>query len=171
MRTSIFFTVQIEKSHFIKTSQLCKFSSHWKTTIQKIVYEWNFQKYCGNHTFFDCNILHCKITYNIFIFFPLIGSIPTNKKCWSTRKFCNFCRQNGHMSEYYEGHRLRDGSGRLECPILRAHVCDVCGATGDEAHTLSYCPVLKAAGVAPPKTALLLKNTLYDSCGRRRRPY
>lgn len=53
---------------------------------------------------------------------------------------CTFCKRNGESREYYQGHQLRDENGKLLCPILRAFVCPICGATGDDAHTESYCP-------------------------------
>ena len=48
---------------------------------------------------------------------------------------CNYC--------YQLFHRLRDREGRLTCPKLRSIVCCCCGATGDNAHTLKFCPERK----------------------------
>lgn len=57
---------------------------------------------------------------------------------------CKFCRNNGETSHHYKSHTLRNPStGILVCPVLRDHVCDICGATGDDAHTRNYCPKLK----------------------------
>ena len=49
---------------------------------------------------------------------------------------CKFCKNNGEMSSMYRSHVLRSpDTGFLVCPVLRAHVCEVCGATGDYGHT------------------------------------
>ena len=56
---------------------------------------------------------------------------------------CNFCKQNGETSGVFTSHNLRDGK-RITCPFLRRHVCELCGATGDDAHTRSYCLVAAA---------------------------
>ncbi|XP_021074264.1 nanos homolog 2 [Mus pahari] len=60
------------------------------------------------------------------------GRLPT---------ICNFCKHNGESRHVYTSHQLKTPEGVVVCPILRHYVCPVCGATGDQAHTLKYCPL------------------------------
>lgn len=84
-------------------------------------------------------------------------------------RLCNFCRLNDEDVGFYESHQLKDEFGNVTCPILSSYVCDVCGATGPKAHTISYCPVLRANCKNPPKSSICLKRTKYNSSGRPRR--
>lgn len=62
-----------------------------------------------------------------------------------TEDCCRFCKRNGETLEVRSSHVLHDSSGRVTCPFLRGYVCELCGATGDKAHTRSYCPIARVA--------------------------
>lgn len=53
---------------------------------------------------------------------------------------CVFCRNNGEDESVYATHALKNAEGNVTCPILHAYECPICRATGDQAHTLKYCP-------------------------------
>lgn len=53
---------------------------------------------------------------------------------------CVFCRNNGESKKVYASHILKDSQGKTVCPILRAYTCPLCKASGDESHTIKYCP-------------------------------
>lgn len=57
-----------------------------------------------------------------------------------SKKNCVFCKNNGESTAVYTSHVLKDGDGKTTCPVLRKYTCPLCGKTGDEAHTIKYCP-------------------------------
>ncbi|TPP58133.1 putative nanos RNA binding domain, partial [Fasciola gigantica] len=69
---------------------------------------------------------------------------------WSQRvletniELCVFCRNNNEPFEVYTAHKVKDRFGRVTCPVLRQFVCPICRGTGDQAHTIRYCPKLLA---------------------------
>ncbi|XP_068243670.1 uncharacterized protein [Palaemon carinicauda] len=54
--------------------------------------------------------------------------------------YCVFCKKNSEHATFYRSHTLRDKRGLCQCPVLRVYVCPLCKGTGDNAHTLKYCP-------------------------------
>ncbi|CAH0723023.1 unnamed protein product, partial [Brenthis ino] len=77
---------------------------------------------------------------------------------------CRFCKNNGERPAYYRSHRLR-ARGRVACPVLRAYRCRRCGARGDRAHTIKYCPL--ATADERMKSAAMMRSVRLAS-GRRR---
>ncbi|KAJ2939082.1 hypothetical protein O0L34_g10272 [Tuta absoluta] len=91
----------------------------------------------------------------------------------SGQKMCTFCRKNGETPIVYMTHSLKEKVENkyvVSCPILRSHVCSTCGESGDNAHTITYCPVLRSNNNGQPlqSTTVTLKNTRIKSNGRRR---
>ena len=44
---------------------------------------------------------------------------------------CKFCKNNGESKDQFSSHVLRNpNTGQLICPVLRSHICEMCGATG-----------------------------------------
>ena len=71
----------------------------------------------------------------------------------TSHQYCAFCRTNGEINTVYMSHVLKDSYGRTTCPFLRKYTCPFCGSSGDDAHTMKYCP-LNVTGIstAPLKT-------------------
>ncbi|KAL4237141.1 Nanos 2 [Mactra antiquata] len=96
---------------------------------------------------------------NLCKLFELQAKLSIESSCVPiVQKQCNFCRRNGEPLHIIQSHNLRE-SGRVMCPILRRYVCPLCGATGDQAHTISYCPLSNGPSVTETM------NTLRKSCG------
>ncbi|XP_047988574.1 uncharacterized protein LOC125228159 isoform X2 [Leguminivora glycinivorella] len=81
------------------------------------------------------------------------------------RDECRFCKNNGERESYYRSHVLKDADGRVSCPVLRKFVCKRCGARGDHAHTLKYCP-LSTEEERMKSTAMM--HSVRLASGRRR---
>lgn len=72
--------------------------------------------------------------------------IEKNKK-FSTNKVlaCSFCKNNGEPHHIYTSHSLKDSIGRITCPLLKIYKCPICGESGQNAHTLTYCKQFKTS--------------------------
>jgi len=82
---------------------------------------------------------------------------------------CKFCRNNGESKDQYSSHVLRNpNTGQLICPVLRSHVCEICGSTGDKAHTRNYCPKVKQDKKNKLAIPVILKKTMRQSDGQMR---
>ncbi|CAG7727085.1 unnamed protein product [Allacma fusca] len=55
---------------------------------------------------------------------------------------CVFCKGNNEPEAIYKSHPLRLNNIVI-CPSLRNYTCCICKATGDNAHTIKYCPFNK----------------------------
>ncbi|XP_055905326.1 uncharacterized protein LOC129940848 [Eupeodes corollae] len=59
---------------------------------------------------------------------------------YSPVRHCVFCENNNQPHAVVKSHNVRDIHDKVLCPKLRTYVCPICKATGDNAHTVKYCP-------------------------------
>ena len=78
---------------------------------------------------------------------------------------CQFCLNYGQTEEQSRTHRLRTASGLVSCPVLRSLVCPICQATGDFAHTKSYCPL-----VSVEESTTMMRSTMGNSITKGKLP-
>lgn len=64
-----------------------------------------------------------------------------NRDRYKKVRFCVFCQSSKQPEHVYRTHVLKDPEGRVVCPYLRSYTCPLCGASGDDAHTMKYCPL------------------------------
>lgn len=70
----------------------------------------------------------------------LARNVSTKLQPLKSIQLCVFCRNNGESEKFYTSHNLKDAYGKAICPVLRAYTCPLCGTSGDDAHTVKYCP-------------------------------
>ncbi|XP_038046836.1 nanos homolog 1-like [Patiria miniata] len=86
---------------------------------------------------------------------------------------CVFCKNNGESEAVYTSHILKNSLDKVVCPRLRAYICPLCGTSGDEAHTIKYCPTnLGSLQPAPSKSrpsnlGMFISSRLLPSAGNR----
>jgi len=98
---------------------------------------------------------------------PAVPGATAGNKIYT---YCTFCKNNGESEAIYGTHYLKDATGVVTCPILRAYTCPICGQNGDKAHTVKYCPVAArlAPKDAPVRSEMRVLRTARTSAGRRR---
>uniref|UniRef100_A0A1A9UYY7 Nanos-type domain-containing protein n=1 Tax=Glossina austeni TaxID=7395 RepID=A0A1A9UYY7_GLOAU len=64
----------------------------------------------------------------------------TRNEKYISPKHCVFCENNNEPEAVVRSHAVRDSAGRVLCPKLRTYTCPICGSSGDNAHTIKYCP-------------------------------
>lgn len=71
-----------------------------------------------------------------------------------TQMECVFCKNNDVPPEKYRNHILKDPTGKILCPVLRAYNCPICNnGGGDFSHTTRYCPQNRASRWASIQSA------------------
>lgn len=70
----------------------------------------------------------------------IIKQAKIRRKQGGKKEVCVFCRNNGEKEQFFASHTLKDAQNNVACPVLRLYQCPICHASGDQAHTIKYCP-------------------------------
>ncbi|XP_055713174.1 uncharacterized protein LOC129807745 [Phlebotomus papatasi] len=65
---------------------------------------------------------------------------PSVQRVTVRGNYCIYCHEKGYNTDIVHSHRMQIFGGPVICPYLRVIVCPKCGASGDNAHTVDYCP-------------------------------
>jgi hypothetical protein len=69
-----------------------------------------------------------------------------------------------------KSHNLHDSeTNKVQCPILHAYRCEACNATGDLAHTRSYCPLIRMQKGSVQSVSIAVKSTQRTATGMLRK--
>lgn len=82
-----------------------------------------------------------------------------------TSRHCVFCDNNNEPEAVIYSHTVRDSLNRVLCPKLRTYVCPICGASGDSAHTIKYCPkkpIITMEDAIKAESFRLAKSSYYN---------
>jgi len=103
----------------------------------------------------------------------IVKQAKLRRRMGGKKEVCVFCRNNGEKEQIYTSHTLKDASNHVACPILRLYQCPICHASGDQAHTIKYCPyaekdstcikLFKENGRMSAAAAAFLMNSLAGS--------
>jgi protein nanos 1 len=95
----------------------------------------------------------------------IVKQAKVRRRSGGKKEVCVFCRNNGEKEQFYTSHTLKDAANKVGCPILRLYQCPICHASGDNAHTIKYCPYaekdtgsIKLYKDSRMNTAVLLMN-------------
>ena len=68
--------------------------------------------------------------------------IRNSQNSFGRSKLCTFCKSNGESEQIYKSHSLKNSANKIACPVLMKYTCVECGASGENTHTIRYCPVM-----------------------------
>ena len=69
--------------------------------------------------------------------------IRNSQNSFGRSKLCTFCKSNGECEQIYKSHSLKNSANKITCPVLMQYTCVECGASGQNTHTIKYCPVMQ----------------------------